>query len=101
MVQLTMDQLASQTNAYGFERALEELLKTLDDMYDQTIACSIDKAMTLCILLIVMLTAWPHLLEELQYLVAWSDTNTSTLLDIKLVDDKAVFMTHCVGLLTF
>ena len=68
MVRLIIDQLAAQTNAYRFERALEELPKTLDEMYDQTIARSIDKAMTLRILSIVMLAARPLSLEELRYL---------------------------------
>ena len=101
MVRLIIDQLAAQTNTYRFERALEELPETLDEMYDQTIARSIDKAMTLRILSIVMLAARPLSLEELRYLVAWSDADTSTPLDIKLVDDEAAFMTRCVGLLTF
>jgi hypothetical protein len=101
MVRLLMDQLASQTNASGFERALEELPKTLDDMYDQTIARSIDNAMTRRILSIVMLAARPLLLEELRYMVAWSYADTSTPLDIKLVDDETAFMTRYVGLLTF
>jgi hypothetical protein len=95
-----MDQLSTMT-LYGFNRALEEPPSNHDDMYDQTIACSINKAMTLRILLIVMLAAWPLLLEELQYLVPWSDADTSMPLDIKLMDDEAAFMTRCVGLLTF
>ena len=101
MVHLIMDHLAFQRNPGGFEKALEEIPKTLDNMYDDTIDRSIDKAMTLRILSIVMLAARPLSLEELRYLVAWSDADTSRPLDIKFVDDEAAFMMCCVGLLTF
>ena len=101
MVRLIMESLATKTNAHNFEVALAEIPETLDEMYLETIDRSIDEAMTLRILSIVMLAARPLSLEELRYLVAWSDTDTSTPLDIKRVDDEVAFMTRCVGLLAF
>ncbi|KAJ7584184.1 hypothetical protein C8J56DRAFT_1167001 [Mycena floridula] len=102
---LHLDSLGNQTNALGFQRALEQLPMTLDTAYDAVIHNRIDSQSPLDRDLAYRVISWvffawrPLNLPELQHALATPTAAKEGLIELALVaDEPDVILSSCAGL---